>query len=179
MTLFSLAVPGSAVVPRQAGPDVFLQVPDPNTGTNVPWTDLTGLRRPWETWFVGREGKIVDFHFPFTTPITFGDSAPPVKMRIQSVVVTFSMVSSLVLVDRIRVFDRLSNIFDTAPAFGLLGLTSPTVFRNSGVLGRNLHGINGLPVSKSIGVTVTVNFGSGVGAGGRIEFTGAGIHLTN
>jgi hypothetical protein len=89
------------------------------------------------------------------------------------------MVSSLVLVDRIRVFDRLSNIFDTAPAFGLLGLTSPTVFRNSGVLGRNLHGINGLPVSKSIGVTVTVNFGSGVGAGGRIEFTGAGIQLTN
>jgi hypothetical protein len=179
MARFDLAVPGYAVVARQGGPDVFDNVVDPNTGTTIAWTDQQGLRRPWETLFVGKAGKIVDFHFPFTTPILFGDGSPPVRMKIQSVVVTFNMPSSLVLVDRIRVFDRLAQIFDTLPAFGLLGLTSPTAFRNSRVLNRNLHGINGLTVSRSLGVTVTVNFGSGVGAGGVIAFTGAGIQLTS
>jgi hypothetical protein len=174
MAWFDLAVPGYAVVPSRGGPDVFNNVFD------LAWTDQQGLRRTTDALFVGKEGQTsFDFHFPFTTPITFGDGSPPVRMTIHAVVVTFHMPSSLVLVDRIRVFDRLALIFDTLPAFGPLGLTSPTAFMNSGVLNRNLHGINGLPVFKSIGVTVTVNFGSGVGAGGRIEFTGAGIQLTN
>ena len=172
MAWFDLTVPGYAVVPTQGGPDVFLNV------FGLGWTDQQGLRRTTDALFVGKSGQTaVDFHFPFTTPIVFGDGSPPVRMTIHAVFVTFHMPSGLVSVDRIRVFDRFTLIFDTLPAFGLLGLSSPTAFSNSTILNRNLHGINGLTVSKSIGVTVTVNFGSGVGTGGLVGFTGAGINL--
>jgi hypothetical protein len=172
MAWFDLTVPGYSVVPTQGGPDVFLNV----FGLN--WTDQQGLRRTTDALFLGRAGQTaVDFHFPFTVPIVFGNGAAPARMTIHAVFVTFHMPSGLVTVDRIRVFDRLALIFDTLPGFGQLGLSSPTAFSNSTTLNRNLHSINGPTISKSIGVTVTVSFGSGSGAGGLIGFTGAGISL--
>ncbi len=174
MAEFVLAVPGHVVVPTQGGPDVFDNV------FGLGWTDQQGLRRPGNVRFNGKSGQsAVDFHFPFTIPALFGTgpAGTGTKMTVVRVAVFF-FTDPAVRVDRIRVMDRESTIFDTLPLFGLLGMSSSTLFRNSpAVVNRNLHdvGPSGKLISHGLSVTVTVNFGSG----GIVGFTGVALLLTN
>jgi hypothetical protein len=175
MAEFILTVPGHVVVPTQGGPDRF-----DNVG-GLGWTDQQGHRRPTDVRFNGKpDQRPIDFHLPFTTPLFFGTGplGSGTRMNVVRVFVTF-FTDPVVRVDRIRVMDRLTTLFDSLPLFGALGMTSPTLFRNSTIFGRNLHDVlpSGAPraIDKSLGVTVTVNFGSG----GIVGFTGAGFLLTN
>jgi len=184
MAYFELAVPGYAAVPERGGPDVFRNVGFIG-GPEFAWTDQAGWRRESDVLFFGEPGVVMDFHFPFTTPVIFGTAAAfgATRMRVSAVFVTFFLRATVppsdARVNRIRVVDRLTRLFDTAPIFGLLGMPTvptdpPAGYINSTVSGRNLHTFAPIPITKSIGVTVTVNFGAG---GGHIAFTGAGVRL--
>src|SRR5947209_11947369 len=159
MAEFVLTVPAHVVVPTQGGPDVFDNV------SGLGWTDQQGHRRTTDVRFNGKSGQsAVDFHFPFTIPVFFGTgpAGTSTRMTVVRVFVIF-FTAPAVRVDRIRVMDRLATIFDTLPLFGPLGMSSLTLFRNSTKFNQNLHdvGPSGRLIDKSLGVTVTVNFGSG------------------
>lgn len=170
MAFFWLEVPGHAVVPTRGGPDLFDNV----FGLN--WTDQQGLRLSTETLFSGKANQnAVDFHFSFTTPVIFGVS--PQQAAIQSitgVAVFFRMLNPVVRVDRIRVSSGLSEIIDTI-GIGLLNLNNSTSFANSLVLNRNFFTFPspGIPAFNRLGVTVTVNFGTG----GIVRLLGAALRL--
>jgi hypothetical protein len=177
MAFFLLEVPGHAVVPTQGGPDPFNNVI--LSGVEFRWTDQQGLRTPTETLFNGDAGRTENFHFPFTTPVIFGTTtAQAAFLRLSAVGVFFRMLpgdGAAVRLDRIRVFSGPSLIVDTL-GIGLLGLNSPTLFFNSLVSGRNFFTFAfPLNFSERLGVTVTVNFGTG----GVIRFGGARLRLQN
>jgi hypothetical protein len=170
MAFFWLEVPGHAVVPTRGGPDLFDNV----FGLN--WTDQQGLRFSTETLFSGKANQnAVDFHFPFTTPLVFGVTPQQAAFQsITGVAVFFRMLNTVVRVDRIRVSRGLSDVIDTN-GLGLLNLNSATAFADSLVLNRNFHTISspGIPAFSRLGVTVTVNFGTG----GIIRLLGAALRL--
>jgi hypothetical protein len=173
MVYFELAVPGHAVVPIRGGPDVFENV------ESLAWTDQHGLRRSAETIFAGKENqRSVDFHFPFTVPVAFGDSPTTWKrLSLRGVAVYFRILNGVVTVDRIRVTDGRWTPFDTL-GLGPLGLRHDTKYQESRVLNENFFRLS-YPKSilNSLGVTVTVNFGTS--SGWNMRFIGAVLILEN
>ncbi|SDL91479.1 hypothetical protein SAMN04487913_11773 [Arthrobacter sp. ok362] len=190
MAEFILVVPGYAAIASRGGPDVFVNVDD------LGWTDQAGLRSGTDVQFRGQQGTSMEFHFPFTTPLSFGTGpgGSGSRMSIGGAFVTFyvrrTVPVSTVRVNRIRIFDRLTTLFDTIPTLGQLNmpelagappgsagrLEGPARFINSTVSGRNLHLFEPPKfINKSIGLTITVDFPDG----GVIGFTGAGIQLVS